>query len=237
MITALDYYRELNIESVFLRLALAMIFGGMIGAERGKKRRAAGFRTHMLVCIGAALSGILSQFIFVMLSGPWAEIANTISRPTDVSRIGSQVIGGVGFLGAGTIMFTSRKEIKGLTTAAGLWASACVGIAVGAGFYEAVFLAFLLIYLIFKILPKIELSIVKHSKNMNIYIEVESSQLIKNLISTIKTNDIKILEMDIHRNRQVLCMMFSLKLQSRTKRERLISTISGMAGVLLIEEV
>ena len=124
MISSLDYFRELNFSSVLLRLLLAMIFGGMIGLERGRKHRAAGFRTYMLVCLGATLTSILSQYLYVRLDTDWLGFAETTSRQIDVSRFGAQVYSGIGFLAAGTIIVTGRQEVKGLTTAAGLWASA-----------------------------------------------------------------------------------------------------------------
>lgn len=114
----IDYLRELNLASVFLRLTLAMFFGGMIGIEREKKRRPAGFRTYMLVCLGATLTGIISQYNYVMINTVFADIASEIGCNTDVTRIGAKVIGGVGFLGAGTIIVTDRQEVKGLSTAA-----------------------------------------------------------------------------------------------------------------------
>ena len=124
-----DFLREFSFLSILLRLLLAMLFGGVIGLERGRKRRAAGFRTYMLVCLGAALTMLLSQYLHRMLNTVWSGAALTI----DVSRISAQVINGIGFLGAGTIIVTGRQQVKGLTTAAGLWASACMGIAIGAG--------------------------------------------------------------------------------------------------------
>ena len=134
----LEYLREFHFASVMLRLLLAMIIGGCIGLERGRKRRPAGFRTYMLVCLGAALTVLLSQYEFTMVQGPWRELAQQIGIKTDVSRFGAQVINGIGFLGAGTILVTGHQQVTGLTTAAGLWASACTGLAVGAGFYEGV---------------------------------------------------------------------------------------------------
>ena len=131
MITAFDSLRELSMVSVLLRLSLAMVCGGLIGIERGRKRRAAGLRTYMLVCLGATLSVILSQYFYVMLTTVWSVDASLVGRTTDVSRIAAKVIGGIGFLGTGTIIITGKQEVKGLTTAAGLWASASLGIAVG----------------------------------------------------------------------------------------------------------
>lgn len=156
MISGLDYFRELNIASVLLRLVLAMAFGGMIGLERGRKHRAAGFRTYMLVCLGSALTSILSQYLFVQLGTVWVEIAVTTGKQVDVSRLGAKVYSGIGFLAAGTIIVTGRQEVKGMTTAAGLWASACMGIAIGAGFYECVIIAFVLMFLCIHFLPVVE---------------------------------------------------------------------------------
>ena len=143
----IQYLRELHFASVVVRLALAMLLGGCIGLERGRKRRPAGFRTYMLVCLGAALTVLLSLYEFTMVTGPWSDICAEIGIKTDVSRFGAQVINGIGFLGAGTILVTGRQQVKGLTTAAGLWASACTGLAVGAGFYECVLIAFAMIFL------------------------------------------------------------------------------------------
>ena len=136
----ISYLRELNMASLLLRLILAMLCGGLLGLERGRKRRPAGSRTYMLVCLGAALTMVLSQYEYVMLTTEWADVSTELGIRTDVARFGAQVVNGIGFLGAGTIMITGRQQIKGLTTAAGLWASACMGLAIGAGFYESVLL-------------------------------------------------------------------------------------------------
>ena len=106
----LAYLREVNTISIILRLALATLFAGIIGIERGRKKRPAGFRTHILVCIGATIIMITNQYII--------EVMNMSSDPT---RLGAQVISGIGFLGAGTIIVDRRNQVKGLTTAAGLW--------------------------------------------------------------------------------------------------------------------
>ena len=113
---------EMNIVSTCARLGLALLLGGILGVERGRKRRPAGLRTYMIVCMASALVMMTGEYLFTTL--------NT----GDPARMGAQVISGIGFLGAGTIIITS-KQVKGLTTAAGLWASACLGLAVGAGYY------------------------------------------------------------------------------------------------------
>ena len=112
--------REFNTASVILRMVLAVMCGGFIGVEREHKRRPAGFRTHTLVCLGAAMTTLTSQYL---LTSGWN---------TDPARLGAQVVAGIGFIGAGTIIVTRRRQVKGLTTAAGLWVSAIIGLAVGA---------------------------------------------------------------------------------------------------------
>ena len=132
----LDYLRQFNAASVFFRMTMAVICGGIIGMDREHKHRPAGFRTYMLVCMGAALTMLLGQYEDMMLHTQWASAWGTVGQSTDVSRMGAQVINGIGFLGTGTILVTGQQEVKGLTTAAGLWSSACMGLAIGAGFYE-----------------------------------------------------------------------------------------------------
>ena len=128
--------RDLNVLSVCVRLLLAMAFGGTIGFERGIRQRAAGLRTHMLLCVGAASTMLVSQYIYASYG------------VGDPARLSAQVISGIGFLGAGTIIVTRRNQIKGLTTAATLWATACMGLAVGVGFYECALAMFVILIFI-----------------------------------------------------------------------------------------
>ena len=140
-----------------LRIALAVIVGGLLGLERERKSSPAGFRTYMLVAIGSTMTIMLSQYLDIMLSTKWLAQAQAVGATHDVSRFGAQVINGVGFLGAGTIILTGRKRVKGLTTAAGLWASACLGLAIGAGFYECVGICVALILICMYAFPALEI--------------------------------------------------------------------------------
>lgn len=197
MMEGLAYLREMNVASVLLRLTVAMLFGGFIGLERERKRRPAGFRTYMLVCLGAALTMLLSQYESYMVTHAWHETAMEIGLRTDVSRFGAQVINGIGFLGAGTIIVTGKQEVKGLTTAAGLWASACMGLAIGAGFYECVLLGFLLILLTNRLLPFVEDAIIESARNMNIYVEFQTLDNLGDIIARIKSQGGQIYEVDL----------------------------------------
>ena len=237
----LNFLRELNIWSVMLRLVMAMAFGGLIGLERGRKRRAAGFRTYMLVCLGAALTMLLSQYESGMLAGVWAETAKEVGIRTDVSRFGAQVINGIGFLGAGTIIVTGRQEVKGLTTAAGLWASACMGLAIGAGFYECVVLAFLLIFLSIRLLPYLENFVVENARNMNIYVEFESLDDVGEIIGRIKAQDVQIYEVDIDHGREEKLRnpsaVFSIRLNHKQMHTQVLAAISELETVRTIDEI
>lgn len=125
MLSVFNSLREINTATILFRMILAMLCGGLIGLERSVKNRPAGFRTHILIIVGAATASLTGHYIYLMMS-----------LPTDMTRLGAQVLSGLGFIGAGTIIVTGNKTVKGLTTAAGLWATGVVGLSIGAGFYE-----------------------------------------------------------------------------------------------------
>lgn len=222
-------------------MILAMLFGGILGLERGSKHRPAGFRTYMLVCLGASLTMLMGQYEHYMLETQWAELAASMGIRVDVSRLGAQVINGIGFLGAGTVLVTSKKEVKGLTTAAGLWASACMGLAVGAGFYECVFLGFILIFVVTKLLPLVEGYIVENAGCMSLHIEFESLDHLGKIISKIKEQDVTICDMVINRGREekstLPSVVFAIRLNKRQARTNLILTLSELKEIYLLEEI
>ena len=153
--------RDLNVLSVGVRLLLAMVFGGTIGFERGVRQRAAGLRTHMLLCVGAASTMLVSQFIYASYG------------VGDPARLSAQVISGIGFLGAGTIIVTRRNQVKGLTTAATLWATACMGLAVGVGFYECALIMYVILIFILLLVNVVDTKFLKVPTSTALYLEVE----------------------------------------------------------------
>ena len=239
----LDYLRQLNFESMALRNILAMIMGGVIGYERELKHRPAGFRTYMLVALGSAVTVILSQYLDLMLSTGWADSLreNQVGNRTDVVRIGAQVINGIGFIGAGTILVTSRNEVKGLTTAAGLWASACMGLAIGAGFYECFLIGFALVIFIMKLLPLIEDAVLSRARNMNIYIEMDNIENLSNIVNRIKADGIRMYDVDIDREQNShmpqVNGLFSLRLPEKRHHTEVLAMLSTLDGIISIEEV
>lgn len=125
MIGIFDGIRDLTLLSVMVRMLFACLCGAVIGLERSTKNRAAGFRTHILVCLGASVAALTGLYLYLELL-----------LPADISRLSGQIITGLGFIGAGTIIVTKTMTIKGLTTAAGLWTTGVIGLAIGSGFYE-----------------------------------------------------------------------------------------------------
>ena len=233
------YLREFNFASVAVRLILAMLFGGMLGINRAKKRRAAGFRTYMLVCLGATLAMLLGQYETELLMTHGGELADAVGNRVDVVRFGAQVINGIGFLGAGTVIVTSHQEVKGLTTAAGLWASACAGLAIGAGFYECAFVALILMWMSIKFLPEIEDVIIERARNMNIYVEFMNMNALGEIIACLKSMEIHIYEVDINRGVNGLNpgAVFSIRLEHWRPHAEILATVSHLENVIKINEV
>ncbi len=232
--------RQLNICSMMLRVLLAMLMGGIVGIEREKKGRAAGFRTYMLAALGAAVTVMLGQYLDMMLRTHWAEISGTVGVKTDVSRFPAQVINGVGFLGAGTILVTDRQEVKGLTTAACLWASACMGIAIGAGFYECVLVCGILILVSMRLFPALEEMVIAKSRNMNISLEMDSLDDLGNVIARIKSEGIKLYDVEIEKDVQShiakFSVLVSVGLPKKRQHEEVLAMLSALAGIVAIEE-
>ncbi|MCI1999224.1 MAG: MgtC/SapB family protein [Clostridia bacterium] len=160
----MDMVHGLNIYSVLLRLMLSALLSGIIGLEREQRGQIAGFRTHIIVCLGAALSTMIGVYCNVVLK-----------MNTDALRIASQVVSGIGFIGAGTILVKSRSKVIGLTTAAGLWLSAVIGLAIGAGFYAGAFICFAMSFVTLKLFVKLEKSKLLEGPDCRLYIEIDDS--------------------------------------------------------------
>ena len=233
--------RELNLGSMMLRILLAMAMGGVIGFDREQKHRPAGFRTYMLVAVGAAATSILSQYLDTMLNTFWKDAYDIVGRRTDVVRLGARVISGIGFIGTGTILVTERKEVKGQTTACCLWASACMGLACGAGFYECVIIGFILIIIIMKILPLIEREVLAYGRNMNIFIEMDTVENLSEIVNRMKAAGVMLYDVELGKNEPdhdaTLTCLFSVRLPKRIHHTELLAQISTLDGVAAIEEI
>lgn len=221
--------REVTYLAVAVRLLAAVLLGGVLGLERGMKKRPAGLRTYMLVCAGACLIMLTNQFIF--------QVYGT----GDPVRMGAQVVSGIGFLGAGTIVVTRRNQIKGLTTAAGLWAAAGVGLALGIGFYEGAIAGALAVFVVVTLLQKMDSNMHRRSKQMEVYIELSPSITLGDFLRTVRDSGIEIYNVQREQgtdsdagNRAYIA---TLKVKKRSSHDEILETVQDIDGVSYLEEL
>ena len=231
MLHFLDPFRDFTLASVALRMLLTVLCGGLIGIERAFKRRSAGFRTHILICLGAAMTTMTSLYLVLVMH-----------YYTDLARLGAQVIAGIGFIGAGTIIVTKRHRVKGLTTAAGLWLTAIIGLCCGAGFYEGGLLTTVLILLAELLFSKLEYHIMATAPEINLFIEYEDRSALDRVLKLYRDRQIKVSNMEITRQpggegNDAACALFTLRLNKHCPAGTIISDICAMGGVRNVEEI
>ena len=224
-----EYLIQENVAETAFRLLLALICGGVLGIERGRKNRPAGFRTYMLVCVGAALVMITNEYIYNRYG------------TGDPTRLGSQVISGIGFLGAGTIIVTVRNRVKGLTTAAGLWGAACMGLAIGAGYYTAAIISCVMIYFVMAMLYRLDVRVMASARAINLYVEFASVRDIGEFIQYVKERDMKITDLELIQsgsvNESAAAILVTIRLMKKTDHAEIIHLLSSAGGVRYMEEV
>jgi len=221
--------KEITTLSIIVRLTLATLCGGLIGYDRSRKRRPAGFRTHILVCIGSTLVMITSQYI--------NDIMGYGSDPT---RLGAQVISGIGFLGAGTILITGKQQVKGLTTAAGLWASACMGLAIGIGFYEGAIIGCTFILGSMTLLHRFDNYVMSKTKLMEIYVQLSSVKGVSLVFDSIRSNNMEITNVDMVKNRDsedMIGLFITIKQREKHDHEKILSLLGTIKEVASVEEL
>ena len=236
MASVLSYLRELNIVTMMLRILLAVLCGGLIGLERERKNRPAGFRTYMLTALGATLTVLLSLQLDQMLHGPWRALAESIGATQDVSRFGAEAAKGIGFLGAGTILVTRNQEVRGLTTAAGLWAVAIIGTAFGAGFYAGGIICYAFIFLAMQVLRRVDLRIRKTQRVSTVYFEMEKKSTVGQIIRQVKGHGHYIWDLNLFSETQEksggpVCGTFTLWVNGKTTLDEEIQALEALDGV------
>lgn len=154
----------MEIKTIIIRLVVAVIIGGIIGYDREMHNRAAGFRTHILVCVGATIIGLTEQKIAWEIVNYSSKLSsNSALIQISMGRLGAQVVSGIGFLGAGTIIY-NKGTIKGLTTAASLWVVACMGLVTGYGYLEISILGGLFSLITLRFLGFVQEKFIKKNK-------------------------------------------------------------------------
>ena len=217
-----------------IRLCVAGLCGTVIGLDREYRVKDAGFRTHFLVALGSALIMIVSQYGF-------ADILMHTGVGLDPSRIAAQVVSGIGFIGAGTIIVTKRQRVKGLTTAAGLWTSAIIGLTFGGGFYEGGILATVFIMLAELVFSRIEYRVLENVPEINLYMEYEGKHCLDDVLQLYRSCNIKVLNIQITRSAENgehnACAIFSLRLPRSCGVEKLLTLVGRREGIVSVEEL
>ena len=230
MLSVFDGLRDITMLSVTVRMLLAVLCGGLIGLERAYKRRPAGFRTHILICLGASMTTMTSQFLYL-----------NMHYYTDMARLGAQVIAGIGFIGAGTIIVTRQQRVKGLTTAAGLWAAAIIGLAIGGGFYEGGLCGTVIVLLAELYFSELEYRILDHAPEINLYMEYRDKECLDRVLYLFRISRLKLQNMEITRatssDKHNACAIFSLRLNKNCSIKELLERVKLIEGVVSVEEL
>ena len=217
-----------NIQNILLRMLVSFFLGALIGIDRGVKRRGGGARTDAAVCLGAAMVMITAQYMNLFCDGG-----------TDISRMAAQVVSGVGFLGAGSII-VSHHQVKGLTSAAGIWICACIGLAAGIGFVDGAILATLILLGGLHLLPFLESRIYQHSRYINLYSEAEDGRATTVLLHKLKEDGCLIDMYDVERPKtagQSFTILATVRIPAKLKRDEYLENLCGVPGIVSIDSL
>ena len=231
MLRCFDFIREMNMLAITARLVLAVLCGGLIGLEREVRRRSAGFRTHILICMGSAITILTNLYLYQVMH-----------LYTDISRMGAQVIAGVSFVGAGTIIVTRSNRVKGLTTAAGLWTASIIGLACGAGYAECAIFATLMVMFAELVLIRIEYRFVKRSREVNLYVEYSLPSTVQRLVRVLRTEKIPMNDMEVNRMAEAdggyrYSAILTILLTRQDMEQKIIQIFEQTDGVLGVEKL
>lgn len=219
--------RELTVAGIVIRICVAIFIGGIIGMERGMKNRPAGLRTYMLVSVGACIVMLINQYAF--------QVYNV----GDPVRLGAQVVSGIGFLGGGTIIVTSHNQIKGLTTAAGLWASACVGLSIGIGLYEVAFVGGAAIYVVLTVLHKWDFIMRNRTQIVDVYVEVDQKISLGLFLRNCRDRDLIVSNIEKEHDsgyaEDVFAFIATFQGKQKMTQDELVRCIRKLEGVKYME--
>ena len=218
--------REITYLSIVIRILSALVMGGIIGLERGMKNRPAGLRTYMLVTVGSCMFMLINQCIY--------QVYGT----GDPVRMAAQVVSGIGFLGAGTIIVTQHNQIKGLTTAAGLWAASAVGLALGIGFYEVALTGGGCIFIILSLLHLWDSRMHRNSNVVDVYIELSDAVSLGSFVRQVRAMDTRIENILVEQHNpgdSSVAFTATLKLKRKSKQKNELAAVEAINGVTCLE--
>ena len=219
--------RELSVLSIGIRLFASIILGGIIGFERGKKNRPAGLRTNMLVCMGACIVMMTNQYI------------QQVYGTGDPVRMGAQVVSGIGFLGAGTIVVTANNRIKGLTTAASLWTAACVGLALGIGLYEVALIGGAVIFIVLTLLHMWDGRLHRNTRSMDVYIELENGLSLGEFLQRLRESPLSLSGLQIQQGTcsEGVALFATVKAKKKMDHEHILHSLRSIEGIRFCETI
>lgn len=217
----------INFFSVTIRIIISVICGGVLGIERGKANQSAGMRTYILVSLGATLVMLTGHYMFYKFS------------TGDPARLGAQVISGIGFLGAGSIIVEGKTKVRGLTTAAGLWTSACIGLAVGIGFYMGGILTTIVVYLVISKFKSFSDHFTHNDVILRLYIEFDEMSELKPLYETIESFGLQVLDTILNspKHGQGYNAILSIKNPEDKTQEQVAEYVKKIQGVRKVRAI
>ena len=234
-----SFVNKLTVEVVSFRLLLAVVFGGIVGYTREKDNKPAGFRTHILVCFGAAIISMVQDQLrlnILELASVNLKLSGVIK--TDLGRLGAQVVSGIGFLGAGSIMKEKGETVGGMTTAAGIWATGCAGLGIGWGFYNLAIPAIVFMLVIIVIFKKFEPKIVKKTKLLKFEVKfLEDKNYAKGLLATYEVFNQKLIKItQIDKNQPENTVIFTVNMDEKIDISDVIVSLSAIKAVEVVKE-
>ena len=230
MLHIFDFAREMTMLGVAVRMIAAVVCGGLVGLEREFKRRPAGFRTHILICLGASVTILTNLYLYQVMH-----------LFTDISRMGAQAIAGISFIGAGTIIVTKGRRVKGLTPAAGLWTMSAVGLVCGAGYLELALFATGMVLLAELVLSRFEYRFARKEMDVNLYIEYKHSICIEQIMNVLKEHHIKMNNLEVTRiaegDDHRYCAVVEIQTSQKRLDEGVMQSLHAIEDVTNIEEL
>lgn len=221
--------RALTLGGIIVRITISMVVGGIIGVERGIKNRPAGIKTYVLVSLGACVVMMVNQYTY--------QVYGT----GDPVRMGAQVVSGIGFLGAGTIIVTTHNQIKGLTTAAGLWASACIGLATGIGLYEITLTAGAAVFIVLAFLQGLDSSLRSRGRVVEMYIELDRDSSLGNFLRSARARDFDLSNVQKEPvtadEEGVTAFTVAVRGKRNVSHEEIVQSIRSFEGVRYLESL
>lgn len=225
----LEILNEFNIISIVVRLILSLVIGGLIGIDREKSTRSAGFRTYALVCLASTLVTLIGNYIYI-----------NIDKSIDISRLSAQVISGIGFLGAGAIITSANQKVRGLTTAAALWTCGCIGIAIGIGFYIGALITGLFTLILLKVLKVVDKRYREKFNFVDIYLELHNPKDITNIINFLGSIGVRVVSLNSTKAKAIsseIGLDITIKIDKHKSSDNIIYDLSKIENVNLVHKV